>query len=214
MRRLLFPILFSIIILNGRALAQQESLGEQSSVFTCFYECKPGPTVRGTPTWQEITTLMLVNQAHSDIPPPVPLFVENTRVVRLAILDGNENLLARTQVDLSKGDLDEINICRTLQASNITPPQAGVIFGAVSIGTVAGPDPRGGVSAWVKNLLGKFFVTVDEPFAGRVSGLAKARCERVPPSIANFVDVSIEYSLLGFLFDGIPAILVEGTDDD
>ena len=57
MQRLLFPILFSIIvILNGRALAQEESLGEVGTVFNCFYECKPGPTVRGVATWQEITT--------------------------------------------------------------------------------------------------------------------------------------------------------------
>ena len=37
------------------------SSGELSPVLSCFYECKPGPTVRGIPTWQEVTNLAVLN---------------------------------------------------------------------------------------------------------------------------------------------------------
>lgn len=169
------------------------SSGEMSEVMSCFYECKPGPTVGGIPTWREVTSLMLVNQSPTQ--PALAL---------IGILDGNERILAGAQVDLSPLDLDEINICRTLFAAGLPVPQAGLVEIAVPVNPPT-------VYGWIKNLLGKFNVNVNEPFAGRVDGVGKTQCRGVPPEVARAQQV------LG-IFDqsGAPVILpvlIEDTAD-
>lgn len=141
--------------------------------------------------------------------------------MRLAILDGNQNLIAHTAVSLRESDLDEVNICRTLELAkegNIiaTVPEAGSIVGIV-LPELGGPTPfegRAGVSAWVKNVLGKFFTNVNEPFEGRVTAIAKARCERMPPSVASLSEVAARLGLLFPNFNPIPAVCVEDTGTD
>jgi hypothetical protein len=83
-------LFLSIGVATAMALGGQASAGvgppvggEASSVFSCFYECKPGSRLG---TWAEVTTLMLVNQrAPIDEPPLNGGFFAD-----LAILDGNQ----------------------------------------------------------------------------------------------------------------------------
>lgn len=171
-RRILFLAagLLSFGMFCGQAGAQVDiaSLGEQSLVFSCFYECKAGPVVQGIPTWQEVTTLMLANQSNRQIG------------AALVFLNGNERIIAASGVTLTPEDLDEVNVCRTLFAGGVAPPPAGLVEVVLN-----DPTGVGGVYGWVKNLLGKFFVTVDEPFEGRVTGVAKTQCRLVPPSVTT-----------------------------
>ena len=141
MRRLLFSISLATVTafsLSARAenhrpdvgdpasayvgFATTESSGEASEVFFCFYECKR-KTVRGQDIWQEVTTLMLVN-ANADI----SIFAD------MLFLDGNENIIAGADTLLSPEDLDEVNVCRTLEAAAIPVPQAGLIEFVLTIG--------------------------------------------------------------------------------
>jgi hypothetical protein len=186
-----------------QALAQPvfpPSGGESARVFSCFYECKPGPVVRGVPSWQEITTIMLANQS--------PDIGQN---VNLIFVDGNENILGRARNRLSPLDLDEVHVCRTLEAAGLPVPEAGLVEMYVAPSATA--DFPSGVYGWVKNLLGKFLVTQDEPFAGRVSGIAKTECRLVPFEVATPRGVADAFARSGAP-DNLPLVLVEDTDDD
>lgn len=205
---------------SGQAGAQaqpgQFSTGEFSQVFSCFYECKPGPTVAGVPTWQEITTLVVVNQNTDDTGAGGD---DGRRVVNIKYLDANQNVLGSSRgagaplvndfgLDLSAADLDEINICRTLEAD----PRIAAVpeIGLVEL-YVAAATPGAGVYAWIKNLLGKFFVTENEPFAGSVKAVAKTECRLVPPEVATAGQVAGQAIGSGAPQD-VPIILVEGSD--
>ncbi|MDQ2697029.1 MAG: hypothetical protein M3Z21_16955 [Pseudomonadota bacterium] len=206
---------------SGQAGAQTEpgqfSTGEFTQVFSCFYECKPGPTVAGVPTWQEITTLVVVNQNADET---VTGGTDNgRRVINIKYLGANQNVLGASRgagvpdvndfgLDLSSGDLDEINICRTLEAD----PRIGAVpeIGLVEL-YVAAATPGAGVYAWIKNLLGKFFVTENEPFAGSVKAVAKTECRLVPPEVATAGQVAAQFFASGAPGD-VPIILVEGSD--
>ncbi|MCG8358101.1 MAG: hypothetical protein MI920_21255 [Kiloniellales bacterium] len=208
MRRVLLAAGFlAVASFSGQAAAQAPpSGGELSQVFACFYECKPGPVVQGVPTWQAITTLMVMNM-NSGVPDPVA----DTRLVNVIFVDGNENILGSSRgpglgLNLSPEDLDELNVCRTLQANGLPVPQAGIVEFYV-----AGGDP-GGVYAWVQNLIGKFFVTVDEPFAGRVTGIAKTECRQVPLEVSTPMEIAQKAIASGAPQD-VQLILVEDTDE-
>jgi hypothetical protein len=197
----------------GEAIAQQaqfvQSLGELSSVFSCFYECKPGPLVNNVATWQEVTTLKLANQSNRFM------------VASILLLDGNQRIRARTATSLSGEDLDEVNVCRTLQQGGIVPPEQGLIEVLLTAqplpplppgGSVPDVQPEFGSYGWMKNLLGKFFVTENEPFRGRVIGIAKAECRLAPLSVT-----SIPIILSKVITQQPPevqAILIEGTADE
>ena len=196
MRRAVISLsLVAVIALAGPAAAQEahESLGEDPLVLAAFYECKPGPLVNGVRTWREVTTLMFLG---------VGRFGQAT-LVTAAFFDGHGNGLAKTQLTVATADLDEVNVCRTIEAAGIVPaPQAGsiLIFGPTSY-------------CWMKNLLGKFSVNVNEPFNGRVDGIAKTEC-RVVPSSAQPVQgqggLIERLNLLTF----VSPILIEGTADE
>ncbi len=236
-------IALAIAVAFGPTTAAAGNLDEGAPTVTCFYECKPGPTVDGKPTWREITTLMLGN-------PGKP------REASITIYDGNSNLVTATETFLDFADLDELNICATLRnaatecsgpggycedsedccfgfcdddecsdpaaTTNGAPPpgpagvpEAGLVrimfgFGDKRVATTQGQneDPPGGpppppVNVWVKNLLGRFFVERDEPFEGRVTGIAKTQCQIGPPSEP--------YILIP---RPIPPVLVENTGED
>ena len=121
--------------------------------------------------------------------------------------DGNQRRLGKTLFDLSEEDLDELNVCRTLHNALLPVPEAGLV--EIILGADV-PIANVGIYAWIKNLTGKFFVTQDEPFAGRVTGIAKTECRLVPQSVTfpqRIRDKFIQAPTL-------PAILVEGTADD
>lgn len=192
-KKILSSVIIGLSFLGGQAVAQQAPLpqgsgGEVSPIQVCFYECKP---VSGrTDAWQEVTTLMLTNQS------------PNLLVAQLTIMDGKQNPIARTNTLLSSLDLDEINICRTLRAAGIPAVlSAGLVeIEFISQGAYA---PLGGY-AWIKNLVGKFFVTVDEPFQGMVTGIAKTECRVVPPEVSAGHPSAPEIS----------PVLIENTQDN
>ena len=83
----------------------------ESSVHQCFYECKR--SVTGT-TFAEVTTLMIANENQL----PAPGDHSDTHIATLVLLNGNERVLARARTYLSGRDLDEVNICATLQQAS------------------------------------------------------------------------------------------------
>jgi hypothetical protein len=61
----------------------------------------------------------------------------------------------------------------------------------------------------MKNVLGKFFKTVDEPFAGRATGIGKTECRVVPTGMVLSTRVFEDLS-------GAPLvnpIVIENTDE-
>lgn len=129
-------------------------------MLSCFYECKDKEHRRGA--WGEVTTLTLVNQSNSAV------------VANILFFDGNQNCIATAQNYLHWVDLDEINVCETLNKGGIEPPRAGVI--QVRLGESGGWDPTL-VSGWVNYFIGTFKKGKPEPFAGTIGSTAKINCE-------------------------------------
>lgn len=166
-----------------------ETSGEVSPVFSCFYECKLS---RRTSSWLELTTLMLVNQSAKQ-----PLTAE------ILFVDGHQKPIARTSTNLSPEDLDEMNVCETLDKGGIAVPPAGVIEVVLSAGATG--VPVGGAYGWVKNLIGTFTRSVPEPFEGRVTGIAKTECRLVGPNVVTPSEIRAKSA------PNIQPILIEGT---
>jgi hypothetical protein len=162
-------------------------------VLSCFYECREANRGR---QWTEVTTLMVAN--------PTGRSIEAT----LAYLDGNEQFVAQSPLELSSGDLDEINVCRSLEAGHVDVPSAGLLELVV---LDQAPVP-GTVQAWVKNLLGRFPDRANDPLAGAVVGIAKTQCQAVPPEAAT-----VDGALARLAHSQPPVVepvLIEGTGDD
>lgn len=169
--------------------ARDDALPPASRVFSCFYECKAGPMVRGIETWQEVTSLVLANQSNAPI------------MGTVAFLDGNQNILAQSAINLSGEDLDEVNVCRTLE--DLMGPGAVPAAGLIEVVL-----NQVGVYGWVKNHTGKFFSMIDEPFDGRVTSVGKTDCQLAPPSVTD------PQVVLGKIANApvIPPVLIEGTN--
>jgi len=154
------------------------------SVLTCFYECKPLPTGSG---FQEVTTLMVTNSA------PASATGASDRFANVVFVDGNERVLAKTQLKLSPRDVDELNVCATLEVGIGFAPSAGLIQVATSGDPKKNsPDNTEAVDTWMKNLLGRFRPAdpadpiTFEPFqSGRVTSIAKTQCERQLDNLVN-----------------------------
>jgi len=185
------PIQVCVFFLG--APTKPESSGEVSPIFSCFYECKPNRFAPAT-IWREVTTLMLVNQS-----PNFPL-----RATML-ILDGNENPLRQATTILSPQDLDEVNVCETLNAAGVAVPQAGVV--EVLLTPTIGP-PVGGAYGWVKNVVGAFVRGQAEPFNGFVSAVGKTECRLVGPNVSTPAALQARIALA----PPTAPILVEGTN--
>lgn len=182
---------------NGQT--KPETIGEVSPVFSCFYECKPNLFTLNV--WREVTTLMLVNQT-----PKTPILAD------LLIFNGNERAIAHTQTLLSPQDLDEINICETLN-SPIVPggiPQAGLIE-VVLTSALPGQVgiPVGGAYGWMKNVVGGFVRGNPEPFRGFVNAVAKVECRLVGPNVVRPEELLAQLPIVPFT----PPRLIEGTAD-
>jgi hypothetical protein len=129
----------------------------------------------------------------------------STETATLYFLDGQENFIGRSDVNLSTLDLDEVSVCHTiLQVQQ--PPSAGL----VEIVSGNSPTQFSGIKAWVKNVGGKFFHSNPEIFEGRVSSLGKTKCEPVPSPEVNDQDT---IQSAGASAPLIPAILIEETED-
>jgi len=154
------------------AYAQQivvpDSGGERGSLIECVYECKPGGNIGGVGTFRQVTSVMLTNQSPSD------------RIADVYYFDGNESCIAHSDIELSSVDLDELNVCHTLDAGGITPPRAGLL--EIEVSDTTG-SPADGVYGVVKNVLGRFRTTQPEPFDGRVRGIAKVDCRGIPSTV-------------------------------
>jgi hypothetical protein len=202
----LLIVLLAVVAAATQASAQfaPPSGGELGSFVKCFYECKPGPNVQEVATFQEITTLMVANQSFAD------------RTAQAFFIDGQQACVAQTLLDLTPLDLDELNVCHTLQAAGIAVPEAGLVELVIGDPAVPGGQPpfqfefAEGVYAWGKNVLGKFRVDNPEPFQGRVTGIGKYECRVVPP------ETGVELAIQTHCDAGVPQIqpiLVERTDD-
>jgi len=190
----LVPIgFFGVCLIQVGGQVKPESSGEFSPVFSCFYECKPNRF--SALYWREETTLMLVNQSAT-----FPVFA------RLLIIDGNENPIRLTSTTLSPMDLDEINICETLNLGGAPVPQAGV----VEVLLTAGPffAPTGGAYGWVKNVVGSFVRGNPEPFAGFVTAVGKTECRLVGNNVVT--PATLAQRMAGV--PGVPPVLIEGTN--
>jgi hypothetical protein len=93
-RRLLLSAAMAVLTLvSGSVVAQVESLGERSLVFTGFYECKDGPL---PDYWLEVTSLMLVNPANRPMQAVVVLLRQaHDERLRQATSDGSKTARAR-----------------------------------------------------------------------------------------------------------------------
>ncbi len=184
--------LLPTLLFAGAASAQLTG-GESSHIWACFYECKAGPDVQQEQTFQEVTSLMITNQGRG------------TETATLFYLDGNQNFIGRSDLNLSTLDLDEVSVCHTLLQAG-QPPSAGL----VEIVSGNSPTLPSGIKAWVKNVGGKFFHSNPEVFEGRVSSLGKTKCEPVPSPEINDQDT---IQSAGASAPILPAILIEDTGD-
>ena len=190
-----FPATLIHIKHKTNGVPKPETSGEVSRVFSCFYECKrASQAAGGPPSWQEITTLMLVNQSRQDLEAEMIFF------------NGNQRPIAKTRTKLSPADLDEINVCATLDnpAAGIVPAPAGVIEVVLS--------PVGGAYGWIKDLIGTFSRTIPEPFQppNKVVGIGKTECRLVGPNVNTAEEILGKYVNVA----PVPPILIEGTRDD
>ena len=177
---------------SAQALAAStDSNGESSPVIACFYDCRTGPGLR-TDSWQEVTTIKLINEAPTD------------RDATVTILNSNEIAIAYFVTRLSPLDLDEIYICKTLYNGGITPPTTGLIQISVK-DTQTTPAPAQGVYAWMKNWLGKFMVAGIQPSQGYLDygSVSKTECRVVPSSLGTSIPTTIP----------VTPVYVDGTGD-
>jgi hypothetical protein len=176
---------------NG--VPKPESSGEVSPVFSCFYECKLD---RKEANWLEVTSLILVNQSVR-----LPLIAD------MLFVNGNQQAIGRAITNLSPLDLDEVNVCATLDKAGLGVPPAGLIEVVLS---VPGQNvPAGGAYGWVKNVIGKIPRDEPEPFHAKVSGVGKTACRVVGPNVVRPDDILQRGA-------GVPIVnpvLIEGTAD-
>ncbi len=165
---------------NGQVLAAEKptpSSGEQSSLKTGFYSCKPGKRAN---TWKEVTTLTVLNLT-SRI---VGNADNNRNKAILILLDAQGNFLSGSFLTLSKRDMDEINICKTLQDARITVPKTGMLYLT---------DLFGQVHAWRKNYSGRFFFNKNDPAAGRVVSVNESELRVVSPAVESALPVITDF---------------------
>jgi len=182
-----FNVIDSIPVTIASSAARVESLGEAGTLLSCFYDCGPRPTGG----WRELTTLLLANPGG------------DTVAGRVVVLDGNASAIGVGAYDLGPDDLDEINVCATLDAAGIDPPLSGLVHVTVAAGS--------GAYAWVKDWTGRFSRDNPEPSAGAVSGVGKTECRVVAPGVGT-----AEEALARAATQNPPPlapVLVGGTDD-
>ena len=184
----------------GPAAAQGPSPGETSPLLACFYECKEGHEYEDT--WQEVTSLMVESLEPGS---------GQTTSIALVIRGGisAQPPVARIDFTLGPNDLDEVNICRSLESAGLPIPEAGLIEVMQRDVVLEPGSPTARVYAWVKNLVGSFPKTINEPFQGRVQSVGKTEC-RVVPTETDEMRERLE-DVAGVT--AIDPVLIEGTLD-
>jgi hypothetical protein len=176
------------------------SAGELGAILACFFECKAGEEG----AWQEITTLLLAN-----LEPRRQTVANLTLVVRDGVTGPAIGVIEDT---LGALDLDEIHICRSLEAAGLSAPSAGRID-VLQRNVVTVPNARPlRVYGWMKNVVGKQHHGVNEPFStqNRVSSIGKTECRIVP--IVEHDEIEDRLEAVSSL-PRVSPILVEDTRD-
>jgi hypothetical protein len=182
---------------NG--VPKPESSGEVSRIFSCFYECKMDRTSTGVLRWTEVTSLMLVNQS-----------VKRPITADILFVDGHERPLARSRTALSPLDVDEINVCATLDDAGLFPVPAAAGFSPLAGLIEVLLSPAGGVYGWVKNATGKIPRTRDDPMSGAVTGIGKTECRLVGPNVVTPAELE---QVLAVTPAVIPPVFIENTGE-
>jgi hypothetical protein len=167
---------------------------------SCVYECKHEYNNPRRDRWGEITTLMITN-SNSD------RGCYGWGRDHIIFFDGNENAIARTGLDLSSNDVDEINVCETLREgiSEENVPSAGYI--QIRLGD--SNEYNSQVTAFIKNMYGGFEKGIAEPFDEEnrlAQGIGKTKCE--------FSTHPDEYDDEYCSEPWIDSILIEQTDEE
>lgn len=169
-RSILLLLAISSLALGGPAIqALESSPGEASPLLACFYECKDD----SSGNWAQVTTLMVESME------PFP---GQTTSMALIVRGGvsAQPAIGWMRFTLGPNDLDEINICRSLELAGVSVPEAGLIEILQRDVVLEPGSDTARVYAWVKNVLGVFEKTKNEPFDGAVSGVGKTECRVVP----------------------------------
>lgn len=191
---------------NASIIANPEPVITNISAQQCFYECKRSPDGG---FFTEVTTLMIANGK-----PPTTAGVHiNTHRATAVILNGNEKPVAVTQTLLSTRDLDELNVCATLQqTAGIVAPSAGSIQMVIEgLPNVSVPGDTQAVQVWMKNVIGKMKVTDPEVFNGRITGVGKTMCRDIDKTITTGADLLKDPEVQAA--PKVPPILIEETSD-
>jgi hypothetical protein len=128
----------------------------------CPFSCASGNQSNASTTWNEITTLKVLN-------------IDGHPEVRYFFLDARGNAIAYHRPSF-KGlsgplDADEINVCRSLSSSLGTAPASGMV--------IVRHDDQGDsnrqVYGWTSVYAGKCSMTGDDPPDGQTTGAAIAQ---------------------------------------
>jgi len=197
--KLLLPAALCLTLCGRAADGQAPAPGEASTLLACFFECKEGGY---DGTWQEVTSLMLESLEPGS---------GQTTSISLVIRGGIAALppVARIELTLGPNDLDEVNVCRSLERAGRPVPEAGLIE-VMQRDVVLEPGSRTArVYGWVKNLVGEFDKTVDEPFQGHAKSVGKTEC-RVVPTEPDEMRERLQNTATA---PAIDPVLIEGTRD-
>lgn len=180
--------LAALMAFTGLAQSQAfDSLGEIPDLQVCPFTCKPGP--QGT--WQEVTTLTMLNPSSRDD-------IDDGDAA-VFLVDGSGNFLAGSRVILPRRDMDELNVCRTLAAAGLMVPEDGLVY------------PAGPMHVWRSNHIGRFPRKKDNPSDGWVRAVSESECRIVSPVDERLVNVVVDHNESGTPL--IPPVIIGAPEE-
>lgn len=171
---------------DGAPLPTSESAGERGTVLSCTLECQGAFLYQG---WTSISTLSVVNPGNEPV------------AAGIAVIDGNQNMIAQSRIRLDPNGLDELHLCKTLADGGVAPPAVGLVYLFL-------PTPDSAVYGWVKDAVGRFLAQAARPFMLRPSSIAKSERRMVPPSVNTAVGIQDQIP-----DSPPPSVLINGTAD-
>jgi hypothetical protein len=174
----------------GVSGVKKAEAGSNYAYLTCFYDCKQ--KFRDERYWLELTTLVMLNRG-------------SEREYKMLFFDGNQNAIAKSYIHLSDNDLDEMNVCATLDQA----AREGIIDEVPATGFISLKlnkwyySDNSLVSAWIKDITGYFRKTEFEvaQSTSAASGIGKTQCVTDYERYEHFCVPCIE------------PILIDGTGD-